>query len=181
LADHADAFARLAAERRALAQRKRDGVIERNMAQLVGGLVSDRTALSCDVAEHIAKSRIETQRTIDRLMTDEFVTVSSTEDIQTVASKMKAMSSEAALVLSSRGALAGIITDWDIVLAVANRMDAGRRASEIMTEHVVAFHPHENVIDVMPLARERGYSVMPVIDGEKGVLGVIRLQDLIEI
>ena len=50
-----------------------------------------------------------------------------------------------------------------------------------MTEHVVAFHPHENVIDVMPLARERGYSVMPVIDGEKGVLGVIRLQDLIEI
>jgi len=181
LADHADAFARLAAERRALAQRKRDQVIEHNMVQLVGGLVSDRTALSCDVAEHIAKSRIETQRTIDRLMTDQFVTVSSAEDIQTVASKMKAMSSEAALVLSPRGALVGIITDWDIVLAVANRMDAGRRASEIMTEHVVAFEPHENVIDVMPLARRRGYSVMPVIDGERGVLGVIRLQDLIEI
>jgi glutamate dehydrogenase (NAD(P)+) len=181
LADHADAFARLAAERRALAQRKRDQVIERNMAQLVQGLVSDRTALSCDVAEHIAKSRIETQRTIDRLMTDEYVTVSSTEDIQTVASKMKAMSSEAALVVSPRGALVGIITDWDIVLAVANRMDAGRRASEIMTEHVVAFQPNENVIDVMPLARKRGYSVMPVIDGERGVLGVIRLQDLIEI
>jgi glutamate dehydrogenase (NAD(P)+) len=181
LADHADAFAQLAADRRALAQRKRNRVIERNMAQLVQGLVSDRTALSCDVAEHVAKSRIETQRTIDRLMTDEFVAVSSTEDIQTVASKMKALSSEAALVLSPRGALVGIITDWDIVLAVANRMDAGRRASEIMTEQVVAFQPHENVIDVMPLARKRGYSVMPVIDGDRGVLGVIRLQDLIEI
>jgi CBS domain-containing protein len=66
---------------------------------------------------------------------------------------MKALSSEAALVLSPRGALVGIITDCDNVLAVANRMDAGRRASEIMTEHVVAFQPHENVIDVMPPAR----------------------------
>jgi CBS domain-containing protein len=37
------------------------------------------------------------------------------------------------------------------------------------------------VIEVMPLARRHGYSVMPVVDGERRVVGVIRLQDLIAV
>jgi CBS domain-containing protein len=133
------------------------------------------------VAEQIAKSRIETERTIDHLMTDQFVTVPATASVQTVADTLKARSSEAALVLSEQGTLAGILTRWDIVLAVADRLEPECPAHDIMTRDVVAFQPHERVIDVIPLARRHGYSVMPVIDGGGRVLGIIRLQDLIAI
>jgi len=181
LADHEDAFAQLAERRRALAQAKRDEVIERNISALIEGLVADRTLLPYDVAEGIAKSRIETQRTIDGLMSDQFVTVPATASIQTVADTLKANSSEAALVLSDQGTLAGILTRWDIVLAVADRLSPQRPAREVMTKDVVAFRPHESVLDVMPLARRHGYSVMPVVDEGRNVVGVIRLQDLIAI
>jgi CBS domain-containing protein len=109
------------------------------------------------------------------------VTVPATADIQTVADTLKARSSEAALVLSEEGALAGILTRWDIVLAVADRLPPSSPAREIMTREVVTFQPHESVVDVIPLARQHGYSVMPVVDEARRVVGVIRLQDLIEI
>jgi glutamate dehydrogenase (NAD(P)+) len=181
LGDHAGAFARLAEERRALAREKRDGVIEQNMTMLIEGLIDDASLLPSDVAETIAKSRIESQRTIERLMVREFVTVSADETLQTIAGRLKDVPSDAALVLSPQGALVGIITDWDIVLAIANRLGTESRAREIMTKDVVAFGPGESVLDVMPIARQHGYSVMPVVDEQGVVLGVIRLQDLIEI
>jgi glutamate dehydrogenase (NAD(P)+) len=181
LADHEDAFARLAAQRQAMAEVKRDAVIERNILALIEGLIADRTLLPCDVAETIAKSRIETRRTIDALMSDRFVTVPATDSIQSVADTLKAHSSEAALVLAQDGALEGILTRWDIVLAVADRLAPECPAREIMTREVVAFRPHESVVDVIPLARQHGYSVMPVVDEGRKVVGVIRLQDLIAI
>jgi glutamate dehydrogenase (NAD(P)+) len=181
LAEHAEAFSRLAEQRRVQAQKKRDAVIERNIHALIEGLVADRTRLPCDVAEQIAKSRIETQRTIDGLMTDQFVTVPANASIQTVAETLKATSSEAALVLTDQGTLAGILTRWDIVLAVADRLSPQCPVHEVMTREVVAFRPHESVLEVMPLARRHGYSVMPVVDEGNQVVGVIRLQDLIAI
>lgn len=181
LLEHEAAFARLAERRRRLAETKRDEVIERNMHALIEGLLADRTRLPCDVAEGIAKSRIETQRTVDALMSDQFVTVSETASIQSVAEELKANSSEAALVLSDEDTLAGILTRWDIVLAVADHLAPECPAREIMTRDVVAFRPHESVVEVMPLARQHGYSVMPVVDQERQVVGVIRLQDLIAI
>ena len=181
LTDHAQAFACLAEERRALAQDKRNRVIEQNMMLLVEGLVDDASLLPSDVAEGIAKSRIESQRTIERLMVRDFVAVSADETLQTIAGRLKEAPSDAALVLSPQGALVGIITDWDIVLAIANRLGTHSPAQEIMTKDVVAFGPRESVLDVMPVARRHGYSVMPVVDEDGSVLGVIRLQDLIEI
>jgi glutamate dehydrogenase (NAD(P)+) len=182
LVDHEAAFARLAEQRRVQAERKRDEVIAGNIHALIDGLVADRTLLPCDVAEQIAKSRIETQRTIDHLMSDQFVSVPATTSIQSVADTLKATSSEAALVISDHGTLEGILTRWDIVLAVADRLDpAACPAREVMTREVVAFRPHESVIEVIPLAQQHGYSVMPVVDGECRVVGVIRLQDLIAI
>jgi CBS domain-containing protein len=109
------------------------------------------------------------------------VTVSADETLQTVAGRLKDVPSDAALVLSPDGTLAGIITDWDIVLAIANRLGTESPARQIMTKDVVAFGPRESVVDVMPIARRHGYSVMPVVDEKGGLLGVIRLQDLIEI
>ena len=50
-----------------------------------------------------------------------------------------------------------------------------------MTREVVAFRPHESVVEVIPPARRHGYSVMPVVDEERKVVGVIRLQDLIAV
>ena len=181
LVDHEAGFARLAEQRQAMAEVKRDAVIERNIHALIEGLIADRTLLPCDVAETIAKSRIETRRTIDHLMSDQFVTVPATASIQSVADTLKAHSSEAALVLSDQGTLAGILTRWDIVLAVADRLSPQRPAREVMTQEVVAFRPHESVVDVIPLARQHGYSVMPVVDEGRTVVGVIRLQDLIAI
>jgi glutamate dehydrogenase (NAD(P)+) len=178
---HEAAFAELAEARRALAAKRRDAVIVRNIEALIEGLVADRTQLPCDVAEGIAKTRIETQRTIDGLMADQYVTVPATASIQTVAETLKATSSEAALVLSEKGTLAGILTRWDIVLAVADRLSPERPAHEVMTRDVVAFRPHESVVEVIPLARKHGYSVMPVVDEGERVVGVIRLQDLIAV
>jgi len=181
LAERGEAFAELAERRRALAERKRDAVIERNITALIEGLSADRTQLPCDVAEGIAKSRIETQRTIDGLMSDQFVIVPETASIQSVADTLKANSTEAALVLSDGGVLEGILTRWDIVLAVADRRAPAALAREVMTREVVAFRPRESVVEVMPVARRHGYSVMPVVDEERRVVGVIRLQDLIAI
>ncbi len=181
LAEHADEFAELAEERRSLAQARRDQVIEQNMTLLVRDLGDDRALSPCDVAEAIAKSRIESRRTINRLMVREFVAVSPEETLQAIACTLKDVPSDAALVLSPQGALVGIITDWDIVLAIANRLATSSPARDIMTKDVVAFGPNESVLDVMPVARKHGYSVMPVVNEAGQVLGVIRLQDLIEI
>jgi CBS domain-containing protein len=84
-------------------------------------------------------------------------------------------------VLAQDGALEGILTRWDIVLAVADHLAPECPAREIMTREVVAFRPHESVVDVIPLARKHGYSVMPVVDEGRRVVGVIHLQDLIAI
>jgi glutamate dehydrogenase (NAD(P)+) len=181
LARHAGRFAELAEERRVLARTKRDQVIRQNMTLLINDLVDDASLLPMDVAEGIAKGRIEAQRTIERLMVRDFVAVSPDETLQTIAGRLKDVPSDAALVLSPQGALIGIITDWDIVLAIANELGTESPAREIMTKDVVAFGPGESVLDVMPIARKHGYSAMPVVDEDGGVLGVIRLQDLIEI
>ena len=181
LADHADQFGLLAEERRALAQARRDQVIEQNMTLLITDLVDDASLLPCDVAEAIANGRTESQKTIERLMVTSFVAVSPEETPQTIAGRLRDVPSAASLVLSPQGTLVGIITDWDIVLAIANRLGTSSPAREIVTRDVVAFGPRESVLDVMPVARKHGYLVMPVVDEARRVLGVIRLQDLIEV
>jgi len=148
---------------------------------LIQELINDKMALPCDIAEHIAKSRIEEQRKVKSLLTHRFAVVSPNEGIRSVAKKMGDALSEVALVLASDQTLVGILTDWDIVAAVASCLDASSVAQEVMTKDVVTLRPEETIVNVKPMARMRGYSAIPVVDDSGRVLGIVQLQDLIEL
>jgi glutamate dehydrogenase (NAD(P)+) len=179
-ARHADSFAALAEERAAIARDWRDRVIRENMTQLVERLVKDRNRLPCDVAEDIARTRIEKARTVDGLMTDAFVRVHPSDDLHAVASKMKDVPSEVALVEREDGTLLGILTDWDIVEAVAECVEDNCCAEDIMTGKVFTLSPSDSIAEVRAVARKHGYSAMPVVDDDEHVLGIVQLPDLIE-
>jgi len=78
---------------------------------------------------------------------------------------------------------AGIVTDRDIVLEiVVNRLDPETvLLSEIMAEGLATVRASDGVVDTMQLMRRKGVRRMPVIDDEGALIGIIAVDDLIQL
>lgn len=109
------------------------------------------------------------------------VSTSSDETITATAALLKRHRIGAVLVLSEDGGIAGVISERDIVRALA---DSGgtlhdMRVGEIMTRDVITCEPANSIADVMKMMTERRIRHLPVMDGER-LAGVISIGDVVK-
>ncbi len=111
----------------------------------------------------------------------DIVSMSSNETIMATAALLKRHRIGAVLVLSEDGGIAGVISERDIVRALADSGSAlgDMRVGEIMTRDVITCEPASSIADVMKLMTERRIRHLPVIDGEK-LAGVISIGDVVK-
>jgi CBS domain-containing protein len=77
------------------------------------------------------------------------------------------------------GALEGIMTERDILRAVAHDADLDQdRVSTWMTEYPDSFTPDMNVEEAAEWMLATGFRHLPVVDGDE-VLGVISIKDVL--
>lgn len=98
------------------------------------------------------------------------------------AAKMLTEHHIGALVVRDRaGGLAGILSERDLVAALAHHGPAARSMSvgELMTHDVVTCKPGDKVRDIMALITQRRVRHVPVMDGER-LVGVISIGDVLK-
>jgi CBS domain-containing protein len=87
----------------------------------------------------------------------------------------------AVVVRDAKGRLAGIVSERDIVRAVAERPNAthGVLVREIMTREVVTATPETPVREALAMM-DRGYfRHLPVLDAEGRLAGIVSVRDLV--
>ena len=174
LADHAGEFAALAEHRRAAAEKYREEVIRKNMRELIDLLASDSDMLPREASEHISVRRIaarESGRTAQELMTP-IPTINVSCSVKEAATKLVEANSPIIAVVESQGALAGVVTEWDITRAMAQGSLNDQPIQKIMTRGVVSASPSDGILDMVRKLEYYEISAMPVVDSD-GVQGMI--------
>jgi arabinose-5-phosphate isomerase len=94
--------------------------------------------------------------------------------------EMGAKNLGATLVVDHRNILAGIITDGDLRRALEKfGQIVDRPAKEIMTPKPQAVGPETLASQALELMEQKAIMVLPVVDEEKKVLGILHLHDLL--
>lgn len=86
-----------------------------------------------------------------------------------------------ALVMDPAGGIAGILTERDVLHALARWPEgiAALRVEDVMTPRVVAARPDDTVEEVMALMTARRFRHVPVVENGR-LLGVISIGDLVK-
>jgi CBS domain-containing protein len=109
--------------------------------------------------------------------------VASIHPDQTVASAVREMKQRGvgALVVSKdRTHLVGIVSERDVVRALADdRSVLDRRVAEVMTEQVVTCTPEQTITDAMALMTHRRHRHLPVLEGDE-LAGIVSIGDLVK-
>ena len=117
--------------------------------------------------------------TIDRHMTTSLLTVSAEERLPDAARKMADRGVGAVVVLDA-GRLVGILTERDILRAVA----AGRceivTVGERMTRHPETVESTDSTDHAAALMIHGGFRHLPVVDGGE-VKGIVSIRDLMKV
>jgi len=77
--------------------------------------------------------------------------------------------------------LAGIITDRDIVVrGIAKGLDLNTKVCEVMNKQVFTVSPDMDLMDAANLMKEKGVGRLIVAGGDKKIIGVISLADVVK-
>ena len=166
LNDHAADLEILAEKRRIAGETYRDEVIRRNMSELIDILVSDADMLPCEAAERISIRRIASHES-DRVASDimePIPTAAVDSPLRRAASMLIETHSSILAVVSEKGELAGVVTEWDITQAVAQGCEEDMAISEIMTRNVISVSPNEGILEMVRKLEHHEISAMPVVD-----------------
>lgn len=168
LEGHRDGFAELAEQRLIAAQKYRDEVIHRNMAELVDLLVSDADMLPYEAAERISIRRIASRES-DRTARELMISIPTVEvgcTVQDAARQLIDSGAPILAVLNPTGGLAGVVTAWDITRGTALGSPDDQPLDQIMTREVVAASPEETILEVIRKLEHHEISAMPVVERE---------------
>ncbi|GAN78201.1 signal transduction protein with CBS [Acidisphaera rubrifaciens HS-AP3] len=85
------------------------------------------------------------------------------------------------LVLADDGSVAGIVSERDVVKAVAAGPErlAEARAADMMTRHVIAASPETSVDEAMELMDSGYFRHLPVLENGR-LVGIISIRDLVK-
>jgi CBS domain-containing protein len=115
--------------------------------------------------------------TVAELMTKELLTVEPSDTLGEAAQKMSERG-VGSVVVSDFGRMIGILTERDVMKAVAGRVhSAEARVREWMTSEPITVEPSTPVEEAGRIMIEQGFRHLPVVDGDRPV-GIISIRDL---
>ena len=116
---------------------------------------------------------------VHRHMSRDLLTVEAGMPVVTVAQRMAERNVGAVLVLED-GRLAGIMTERDLMRAVARGLRDDAIVGECMTANPETIAPDDTIEHAAVMMIHGGYRHLPVIDGDD-VVGVLSIRDLVQI
>ena len=116
--------------------------------------------------------------TVAEVMNTGVLTVEPTDTIGEAAEKMMEAGVGAVVVMEDMVRIIGIVTERDLMRAVAARARAAEaRVRQWMTESVVTIEPETTVEDAARIMFERNFRHLPVVKGGRP-LGIVSLRRL---
>jgi len=112
-------------------------------------------------------------------MSRDLLTVEAGMPVVEVAQRMADRNVGAVLVLEA-GRLAGIMTERDLMRAVARGLPDDAVVSECMTRDPDTIAPDDTIEHAAVLMIHGGYRHLPVVDGDD-VVGVLSIRDLLQV
>jgi CBS domain-containing protein len=116
---------------------------------------------------------------VHRHMSRDLLTVEGGVSVVEVAQRMADRNVGAVLVLEA-GRLAGIMTERDLLRAVARGLRDDAVVGECMTADPDTIAPDDTIEHAAVLMIHGGYRHLPVVDGDD-VVGVLSIRDLVQI
>jgi CBS domain-containing protein len=115
---------------------------------------------------------------LKEIMRSDVVDVEPAATLQEAAQAMKEGKISSVLVTED-GYLIGILTERDMVKAVAEGIDTEiTHVRDYMTPTPVAVNPDTTVEEGVAIMMERGFRHLPIVDGERELKGVVSIRDL---
>ena len=112
-------------------------------------------------------------------MTRDVLTVAPEDTLGEAAAKMTERG-VGAVVVSDFGRMIGILSERDIMRAVADRIHSSEaRVREWMTSDPITATPDTTIEEAGRTMLENGFRHLPVVDGERAV-GIVSLRDVAE-
>lgn len=112
------------------------------------------------------------------IMRSDVIDVEPAETLQAAAQAMKEQKISSVLVTED-GYLIGILTERDMVKAVAEGIDTEiTHVRDYMTPTPIAVNPETSVEEGVQIMLEHGFRHLPVVDGERELKGVVSIRDL---
>jgi CBS domain-containing protein len=117
--------------------------------------------------------------TIAEVMNRSVLTVDPTSSIGEAAEKMIEAGVGAVVVMEDMARIVGIITERDLMRAVAQRARAAEaRVRQWMTESVVTIEPDTEIKDAAKMMFEKNFRHLPVVNKEGRLMGIASLRRL---
>jgi CBS domain-containing protein len=117
--------------------------------------------------------------TVSEVMNANVLAVDPTASIGEAAEKMMDAGVGAVVVMEDMVRLVGIVTERDILRAVAQRARAAEaRVRQWMTEGVITIDPETTVEDAAKMMFERNFRHLPVTNKDGRLLGIVSLRRL---
>jgi len=110
------------------------------------------------------------------------VSILPSETLEVAAKLMTEKRIGALVVRDRRGKLAGIVSERDIVKAIADHGNAAlsNRVEDLMTKEVRTCLPTEPVRDLMKMMTLRRHRHVPVVDTSGELVGVVSIGDAVK-
>ncbi len=117
--------------------------------------------------------------TVAEVMNKSVVTVDPTASIGEAAEKMIEAGVGAVVVMEDLARIVGIVTERDILRAVAQRARAAEaKVRQWMTESVITIEPETEIKDAAKMMFERNFRHLPVVNSEGRLMGIASLRRL---
>src|ERR671917_1359080 len=113
-------------------------------------------------------------------MSRDLLTVAPNEPLGTVAQRMVDRDVGAVVVLDGAGALVGILTERDVLRAVAAGIQDETVVSDWMTRDPETMGPDETTAQAAVLMIHGGFRHLPLVEGPK-VVGMLSIRDLMRV
>lgn len=114
------------------------------------------------------------------VMTRKFVSVKSNVSVRDCA-KLMMKKHVGSLIISDGQKLSGILTEGDILLAVAKGIDMKKtNVAKIMTKKVIGINPSKDIYDALALMKSRKVRWLPIL-ADGNVIGFLTEKDILKL
>lgn len=119
-------------------------------------------------------------KTADIMHTDDLPVAREEQSFQEGIAILDQYRQGALLIIGQDGKLAGILTDGDVRKAMARGgVEKGLPLSKVMTPKPAHASPEMSAAELMDIMEQKGITVLPVLNADGGVAGLVHIHDLL--